>query len=892
MRLPSGPAVTFMFTDIEGSTRLERAVGSTAWENMVARHDELLRSAIEAAGGVVVKTEGDAFFAAFDSPASALEAAVAGQQALAREAWPDQTTILVRMGLHLGEGRLRYGRADGDAEDYVGIDVNYAARIAAVGNGGQVVLSAPLVEAISSNPAAPPEVVGGLLVDEGLRAVKDFEEPARLFRLEIPGAADNRRPLRTIEAPTNLPGDVTALVGRETDIATVTDALRSSRIVTLTGPGGSGKTRLALAVARALTREFPHGTWFIDLAALRDANLIEPAIAAAIAVRESSEQPVADILRAHLRDRTVLLVLDNLEHLLPSGADIVSGLARAAPALRTLVTSRELLRIDGELGWSVPPLDIEAGVALFEDRARSHRPDLVLTDSGRAAIRAICERLGGLPLAIELAAARVRTLGPVQILDRLGRSLDLAADARDVPERQRTLRAAISWSHEMLAEPEQRLFRRLAVFSGGWTHDAAGAIVDADSDLGVDLEDGLSSLAAKSLVRIEPEPAGSTGDGELRFGLHPLLRDFALERLVERGEAEDLERRHALVIARGCAAIGRELLGPDGAAGMRRIDREAHNVRQAVQWALAHREPDLGLDLLASTWRWFQQRGRLREGRAMLAELLAMPGATDTRIRIAALAAAGGLAYWMDDLEAARAAYEERLQLADTVGDPELRAEAHYDMGFLSIIADDAAGTRTHQQQALDLYLESGLETGAIRARQGLALALFLDGEYARARDLQAQNLEAWRESSAVEFADGSTFMAGVLYRLGDLPAAWAHLHDGLRIFDASQLESGLIRSLAMASIIQFGAGNPDFAVRIAAVVYALMGDQSLMLAPVKVLRLPDPAGLAAEQFGQQRAAELIGSGGTVPRDDIIAEVLAAAPPTLPAAASAPRQPV
>jgi hypothetical protein len=394
----------------------------------------------------VVKTEGDAFFAAFEFPVAAATAAVVAQRAIADEAWPAGTTLRIRMGLHLGEGRLREGRSPGDTEDYVGIDVNYTARIAAVGNGGQIVLSDSLVVALRPRLGEVPELRDVVLADEGLRAVKDFEEPARPHRLVVSGAADDPRPLRTIEVPTNLPGDVTTLVGRDVEIEDVRVALAESWIVTLTGPGGSGKTRLALGAARSVTDRFAHGVWFVGLAALREPELLEATIAATMGIRESPDRSVAEILRAHLRDRWVLLVLDNLEQLLPAGADIVSELARSSPQLRLLVTSRELLRIAGERGYPVPPLGLDAGVALFMDRARTLRSDIVMSADAAAAVRAICERLGGLPLAIELAAARTKMLSPSQILDRLGRSLDLAGGARDEAEARLKPEAAPSRS--------------------------------------------------------------------------------------------------------------------------------------------------------------------------------------------------------------------------------------------------------------------------------------------------------------------------------------------------------------------------------------------------------------------------------------------------------------
>ncbi len=590
MALPTGTAVAFLFTDIEGSTRLERAVGSAVWAALVRRHDEILRAAIEGQRGVVVKTEGDAFFAAFDAPLPAITAAVLAQRTIATEPWPDGVAVRVRMGLHLGEGRLRAGRVAGEPEDYVGIDVNYAARITAAGNGGQIVLSDALVATLPREPWRVAGLADVELVDDGPRAVKDFEDPIPLYRLVVPGAADDPRSLRTMEFPTNLPGEVTTLVGRTDEIERVLDDLHASRIVTLVGPGGSGKTRLALAVAGDARDLFPHGVWFVDLASLRDPELLEPAIAVALGVRETPDRTAGEALRGHLRERTVLLVLDNLEQLLPAAAEMVAGLVRAAPGLRTLVTSRELLRVNGERGHPVPPLDGDAAVALFLDRARAQRPDFTAAGESLAAIREICLRLDGLPLALELAAARVRLFSPVSILDRLGRSLDLGSGPRDTPERQRTLRGTFDWSYDLLPVQERRLFSRLAVFAGSWTPDMAAAVADPDADLGVDLIAGLESLADKSLVRVEPgDGDASRPDGEVRFSLHPLLREYALERLRETGEGPLTEARFGAVCVGVAEAAGQGMLGPAREASMRRLDRDDRNLRAAIDRTIAER---------------------------------------------------------------------------------------------------------------------------------------------------------------------------------------------------------------------------------------------------------------------------------------------------------------
>ncbi len=883
MTLPTGPAVVFLFTDIEGSTRLERSVGSVPWAGVVGRHDQILRAEIESRGGVVVKTEGDAFFAAFEASIPAITAAAAAQRAIATESWAKDLALRVRMGLHLGEGRLRSGRGTGEPEDYVGIDVNYTARIAAAANGGQIVLSDALVGTLPRDLTRLPGMGDVVLVDDGRRAVKDFDEPIVLYRLVVPGAADDDRPLRTTEVPSNLPGDVTSFVGRQDESAALGDALRDSRIVTLTGPGGSGKTRLALATARLILDRFPHGVWFVDLAAVRDPILLESAIASTLRVQESPDRAIDEALHAYLRPRTTLLVLDNLEQLLPDGATIVARLVRHAPDLRVLATSRELLRITGERGHPVPPLDIDAGVALFVDRARALRPDLTLDDSALLSIRAISERLDGLPLAIELAAARIRVLSPALILDRLGRSLDLGGGARDLPERQRTLRGAVAWSYELLSDEERRLFARLSAFVDGWSVEAAPPVGDPDGTLGIDIGAGLELLADKSFIRVEDGRGHpSFPEDGTRFSLHPLLREYGLERLDESGERPATEARFVGVCVETAETAGRTILGVTGEANMRRLDREDRNLRAAVDWSLANDRPDLGLRMMGAIWRWFQQRGRIREARAILADLLAGRADGDVRVRIGGLAAEGGLAYWMNDFPAARTAYEERLRLASETGDLVLLADAHYDLGFLSMVAQDEEVLRDHEQRALDLYTAAGREDGVVRARQGLVLAVFLAGDYAMARDLETENLEVFRRTgSQFQVADSLTLLSGVYWRLGDPAAAWARACDALRLFDGIDSASGIARALGVASIVMLSNGDPELGARVAGATYRVVRDKGVMLAPVKVLHLPDPASLADGSLGADRAAALLAEGEATPLDEIIALVLAAPPPPL-----------
>jgi predicted ATPase/class 3 adenylate cyclase len=876
--LPTGPGVTFLFTDIEGSTRLERALGGTTWATVVADHDRRLREAIEAARGQVVKTEGDAVFAAFGSPADAVTAIVAGQRALVAEPFAEDAAVRIRAGLHLGVGRLRGDTEPNAPADYVGIDVNYAARIAAAGNGGQIVLSDPLVQALGLQ--VPPSADGGTLVDEGLRSVKDFEEPSRLYRLVVPGAADDDRPLRTLDAPSNLPHGSTSLVGREIEIEKLAAELQDGRIVTLTGPGGSGKTRLAIGVAEVVRGGFPHGTWFVDLADVRDAALFEPTIALTVGIRESSERTLAEALRGFLHDRQVLLLLDNLEQLLPPAAETTARLIRGAPGLRILATSRELLRIGGEHGHVVPPLDVSAGVMLFEDRARLHRPDLVIDETTRATIQEICEKLDGLPLAIELAAARIRVLSPAAILDRLGRSLDLAGGARDLPERQRTLRGAIDWSHELLSEPERRLFRRLSVFAGGWTAETALEVTDPAGDIGIDVLDGLESLLDKSLIRADPTGEGDTG-GEARFSMHVLLREYARERLVESGELDELDARHARAMRGLAERVGGQILTKAGEEAMQRLDREQHNLRAAIDWSLRTGELTVGLTIMSSSWRWYQQRGRLRDGRTLLGELLEREGSSDdVRLRIATLAADGGLAYWMEDFEGCRARYEERLALADETGDTRLIAEANYDLGFLGAVANDLDFILRHEQRALELFTELGDKAGVERAHQTLVLRKFLAGDIDEALADTEANLAAFRElGSLFQVADSLTLVSAIGWKANDPAVSWGYLIEALGIFSDLDMASGLARSFGMAALLQLRYGDPELGARIAGATEELHQRKNVMIAPTKVLHLPDGRDLAAEILGADRARELMAAGAATPVARVIEEILAAPTP-------------
>lgn len=863
MALPSGDSVTFLFSDIEGSTRLALELGPERWAATLRAHDRLVDSVVGDAGGTVVKHDGDGAFAVFADTSSAAHAAVALSRAIAGSYGGDAPSIRVRIGLHTGIGSLT-----DDGADYVGIDVHYAARVAAAANGGQIATSdttaASITEAVGAGPGS-----GVDLVDDGFHPLRDFEEPRHLFRIVVPGVADDPRPLRSLRLKTNLPEPVTTFVGREREIGEVAALLGGARILTLTGPGGTGKTRLAIGLAKSIGRRFPDGTWFVDLAPVRDPALIPSAVASAIGIHETPEIPIIEAVSAHVRDRELLLVIDNLEQLLPAAADLVADLVRGADRLRVVVTSREVLRVAGEQEYAVPPLDDVEAVELFAQRARLVRPGFALTAQVRPVVGDIVTRLEGLPLAVELAAARIRIFSPAQILERLGRSFDvLSGGARDVPERQRTLRAAVAWSVDLLDADDQALFRRLAVFSGGWTADAAQTVADPDGS--IDAVGGLESLADKSLLRIVPSDHGAT-----RFNRHAFVREYAAELLEAAGERPTCERRHATVFVAVAEAAEPHLMAEDSDTWHDLLGHEQHNLRAAMRWSLTVGEPGLGLRIAAAIWRYWHQQAELQEGRAWLSELLGHPaGQADSTDRTRALSAAGGLAYWAQDFEAAWRAYEEALAIAERLGDGALIANAEYEIGFRFVVERDADRIRLHEARALELYEAIGDEDGAVRARQALVLAAFLDGDRDAARRLEEENLVAFRRSGSwYRTADSLTLLGAIDFQVGDLQAADLHLREALSIVGPRNLAAPIVGALGLAAHVALAKGDDGKGARLAGAAEALAARVEIANALIEVLHLPDPVVSVRERLGPDGDA-LLDIGRLMPIDEAVALAL------------------
>jgi len=720
--LPTG-TVTFLFTDIEGSTRLIQELGER-FLAVLGEHAGIVREVLSEFGGVEVNTEGDSFFLAFRSPTDAIPAAVAIQRGLAAYDWPDDAPVRVRIGVHTGDGVL-------GGNDYVGIDVNRAARIAGAAHGGQVLVSDATRSLVEH---ALPE--GTALRDLGPHRLKDIIYPEHLYDLAIDGLPSDFPPPRSLDArPNNLPHQLTSFVGREGEIAKVRHLLDHTRLLTLTGPGGTGKTRLALQVAADVLTEYRDGAFFVDLSAVTDPALVPSAVARVLGVEEMAEHPILEAVKIHLSSKELLLVLDNFEQVVEACA-AVEALLTEASELKVLVTSRIVLSVRGEQEYAVPPLqppdvggllDLQAlrsveSVQLFTDRAVAVSPRFQVTEKNAAAVAAITARLDGLPLAIELAATRAKVLTPEQMLPRLQECLAvLTTGPKNLPERQRTLRGAITWSHELLDPAERELFARLSVFTGGWTLESAEAVCDPDG-LGLDILDGLSSLVDQSLIRrSEPD------EGDPRFSMLETIREFGQEQLEVGGERDLLRRRHAEHFLDLAVEAEPHLVAEDQGEWLDICDREHANIRAALRWAIEAGEADRAQEPAGALWRFWQQRGHQEEGRRWLDETLAMPGRTSPA-RAKAMIGAGGLAWWQQDREAARTSYEGALAIERELGDPARTAEALYNLSFV-VAGEDIDAAAEMLEEGLDLFRRAGDEAGVAQVQSMLVI-----------RDAEARN--------------------------------------------------------------------------------------------------------------------------------------------------------
>jgi predicted ATPase/class 3 adenylate cyclase len=754
--LPSG-TVTLLLTDIEGSTRLLHRLGDRYAETL-ADHRRLLRAAFARNHGAEVDTQGDAFFVAFPDALGCVRAAIESQRALAAHTWHEGGAVRVRMGIHTGEPSRT-------ADGYVGMDVHATARICSAGHGGQILLSERTAELVANALAAE----GHPLRDLGEHRLKDIATPQRLHQVVIPELPSDFPPLRTqATRPNNLPSAPTPFIGRAQEVAALRDLVlrHGVRVVTLTGPGGTGKSRLALRAASELLHRFADGVFYVQLGTLRSARLVPSAIAKSLGVREQRGATLVESIAEHLREKELLLVLDDFERV-RAGARDVAALLRGCPRLEVLATSREPLRLSAEHELPVAPLGVpERGararfdeiarseaVRLFVDRAEAVRAGFALTPENAPAVAEICRRLDGLPLAIELAAARSRTHPPHQLLTALASRLSVLTDGPvDLPERQQTLRDAIAWSYDLLEPAEKTLFNRLGVFVGGCTLAAAREVCDPRGELA--LEASLASLGAKSLISRgfsggegpDKVVRGEDEGDAVRFVMLDTLREYANEQLDAAAEGGALRERHRA----WCLALAEraepQLRAQQGSAWLERLEREHDNLRAAIGGALDAGAAELALRLGGALWFYWYQHGYWSEGRDWLERALERGASAPPRLRAQALYGVADLARHQDQTEDALAACEQALALHRAEADAAGEARALAQLGYIHQVRGDATLARDALEESLAVFRQLGDAERIAFTLIGLGALAHLAGDLEAARAAYEESLELGRK--------------------------------------------------------------------------------------------------------------------------------------------------
>ena len=838
---PSG-TVTLLFSDIEGSTHLLRTLGADRYAAALDGHRRIVREAIAAEGGTEIDTQGDAFFVVFARADAAARAAVDVQRRLASHPWPEGLPLRARIGIHSTE-------ALGGTEGYVGIGVHRAARISAAGHGGQVLVSSTTADLLRDSEAP------FTLLDLGRHRLKDLAEPEHLFQVGADGMRDEFPPLRTFsDRPTNLPVELTPLIGRQRELEEITAMLRDgARMLTLTGAGGSGKTSLALHAGRAVLEDHEDGVFFVALAAVTDPSLVVPAIVEALRISEG----VGQSLPAYLASRQVLIVIDNLEQV-ASAAPELAALLAVAPGLRLLLTSREPMHVGPEQVLPIEPMLSGEAVELFATRAAAVVPSFALTEENRAAVAAICARLDGLPLAIELAAARINLLSPDAMLARLTDRLKLlTGGSRDQPARHRTLRDTLAWSHDLLSQAERDLFACLSVFAGSFDIHAAEAVCGADLDV-------LGSLVDRSLLR---------RDGD-RLEMLATIREYAAERLADGGAAEAVRDRHAAWY---------ESLAEDAYAGRHHqsaamadaLARDHDDLREALDW-LARTDPSRFVRLVGALGWFWHAHSHFVEGRARVDAAMAVvaPDAGADRARL--LAAGAELASWQGESSVAERFGVEAIDAWSALGRDLEVGLVLYDLGWGHFFAGEDAVARERLEASLEIHRRHGDPLLTNRTELGLLQVLVAVGDVATVKRIGPDALatsqalgDRWSEHFGHHFLGDCAVMEGDMaeadhrYRLS-LDAAW---ETGDQVETCYELQG-----MAMAAA---GSGNAARALRLASAAATNIGKLGIEVLPPFWATLVDRhVAMAREQLQTDEADAAWAAGAALSLSEAVDEAL------------------
>ncbi len=808
--LPTG-IVTFLFTDMEGSTRLWETYPD-AMRLALSRHDTLLREIIEANRGFVFKTVGDAFHAAFASAGDAVAAALTIQRRLQEEVWPDPLLIKVRISLHTGA-------ADARDNDYFGVTLNRLARLMTIGHGGQVLLSLATCDLVRDS--LPPETATRPL---GSHQLKDLQQPEQVFQLIHSALPADFPPLRSLTTlPTNLPVQSTSFVGREVEIQEIQRLLTRTRLLTLTGSGGCGKTRLMLQVAADLLGE--DGVWLIELAPLSDPALIPQAIATVLGVKEEPGQPILQTLLRWLKSKRLLLLLDNGEHLLAACARFADTVLKQCPEVRLLVTSREALGVSGEQTYRVPSLglppvvttlrrfsltDLGAfeAVRLFVDRAAMVRADYRLTAENAPALTAVCRRLDGIPMAIELAAARVRSLSVEEINDRLDNRFRLLTGGnRTALPRHQTLRSMIDWSYDLLNDQEKTLLHRLAVFTGGWSLEAAESVCSDETLEDWEVLDVLASLVDKSLVLHEPR------DDQTRYRLLETVREYAAEKLTASGESAALYRRHRDYYLLLAEEAELKMRGEAQAEWLLRLRIEHDNLRLALDESLA--DPNGADDALRMSFylRLFWLGGGLySEGTETVVRALEKAKTANgvTSLLLArALHAAGMLQKMPGNFTQARAYFEQAIQAAAGSGDAWISGASRGQLGDVALCQGDYSQARTYLEAGIPLLREAGDERLAAIFLGTLGDLISREGDSETALRYLQEALTLNRRANRIyDVANTLMRLAQTLDRQGDCARAHLCLTESLEIMERLEDQIGIAHALYLLGLVRRQEGK------------------------------------------------------------------------------------